>query len=80
MARSPIRTPGEGPAPQEAQEAPLDHRTVAAGIPDFRQKSVAYAMQWFADNPGVTRRNVLTAEGWYVHPDAVVSRQDVAGR
>jgi hypothetical protein len=69
MARKPM-IPGEFDEPVQAPSAPLlpDPRLVSAGIPDFTQKSIDAAIRWFADHPDAPRRNVLTAEGWYVHP------------
>lgn len=72
-AASDFDAPPEAPA-----ELQPDPRAIAAGIPDFTKQSVAAAIRWFADNPTAPRRNVLTAEGWYVHPEAVGSRNPAA--
>lgn len=73
MARKPAAIPGAASDPADlpaevVKPLPEDTRALSMGLPDFRDKSCAYAMQWFADNPDAPKRNVLTAEGWYVHP------------
>jgi hypothetical protein len=54
------------PAPAEL---PRDVRAEQMGLPDFRGHSAEYAAAWFEANPSARKRNVLTAEGWYVHPE-----------
>lgn len=59
------------PAPPAAAEA--DPRSLSMGLPDFTSHSAAYAAQWFKEHPEARKRNVLTAEGWYVHPEHVAA-------
>lgn len=82
--RKPTALPGasseDGMPADVTKELPEDTRSLSMGLPDFREKSVEYAMRWFKDNPNAPRRNVLTAEGWYVHAESVTARADLAGR
>lgn len=70
MASKRAAIPGEAEPTAEAAApaAAVDHRAERMGLPDFSQKSCAYAEQWFKDHPEMAKRNVLTAEGWFVHP------------
>ncbi|MGL4576681.1 MAG: hypothetical protein ACRCV9_17980 [Burkholderiaceae bacterium] len=77
MAKAPRKpaVPGASQAatvsnPDVVSKAPQhDARAAAMGLPDFTDKSVDYTATWFAEHPDAPRRNVLTAEGWYVHPE-----------
>jgi hypothetical protein len=72
------RVPGDTGGDQ--QPAAAQHEDEAAveedagrrftAVPDFRHKSAAAAAKWFKENPDANKRGVLTAEGYYVHPDA----------
>lgn len=81
------RVPGETaePAAPVASEDETDTEAAAEEpvsesarhvLPDFRHKSAAYAQKWFKDNPNAPKRSVLTAEGFYVHPEAFKSRAE----
>lgn len=73
MARAPRIPSGDdfaAAAPADHVELPRDARAERMGLPDFRSMSADGAARYFADHPEAPRRNVLTAEGWYVHPVA----------
>lgn len=82
MARA-TRIPGaiEAPAQQAQKEEPRDPREVRAGLPDFREMSCDAVIAWFKEHPEAPRRNVLTAEGVYVHPVGQIrNAPDLLGR
>ena len=82
MARAPRVPSGDDfapPAPAAPAELPRDVRAERMGLPDFRSMSCDGAARWFADHPEAPKRNVLTAEGWYVHAVAPGAER-LAGR
>ena len=82
-ARKASRVPGDTGSDHQPAAAPDDAEAVEedigrrfTAVPDFRHKSAAAAAKWFRDNPDANKRGVLTAEGYYVHPDAFKTKAE----